>query len=584
MQRVKCGGLTLPALATIIVWLLAAVPTHGQIAAAERIRGDVHDRLRAGHAPLAYSRTDEALASIHADEAQTGNVVLFYTNRSQDMERWVNRDPQDGWNREHLWPQSRGTRSVPMKTDLFHLVPTDASVNQRRGNLNFDEGGTPEGEAGDTFLDENSFEPRGGVKGDVARAIFYMDLRYEGKDGEPDLTIVKDSAPAGGTTIGNLCTLLDWHREDPVSSEERARNDATQAIQGNRNAFIDEPQLAETIYAAECSAPDMVAEANTDLPAPALRIATWNIANLHHESNIPLRESSIARDDQDYLRLAQLAESLDLDVVALQEVGSPAAVARVFPDARYHIVMSERYESGDEDKPASERDIFTAWVFAKDRFPTPPRTSTLNALSIAHIGFDRDGKPSARATRSGIVSELMVAGVPVKILGVHLKSFCHRWSLDPVVDQNASSGAPYSSRFDCRTLSAQLNLLENWLEQQADQGITTIVLGDFNRDLNAVDDGGLPIDDFWVNLNDNTPNGLRFSKGPLGKDTVCWPDHSKRFDDHIDFIIFDDGLHDLAAIEAPRKFSMGFENDPKYADRDRQRLSDHCPVVFAIQE
>ena len=95
-------------------------------------------------------------------------------------------------------------------------------------------------------------------------------------------------------------------------------------------------------------------------------------------------------------------------------------------------------------------------------------------------------------------------------------------------------------------------------------------------------------------LNDGSPNGLELSKGPLGLDEVCWPNHSDRFDDHIDFIVFDDALHDLARIGAPIKLSMGHEDDPKYdtvADpdntdrkiRNKQKLSDHCPVVMEIE-
>lgn len=85
-------------------------------------------------------------------------------------------------------------------------------------------------------------------------------------------------------------------------------------------------------------------------------------------------------------------------------------------------------------------------VFANDRFSVPPETSSLEALAITHIGFDRDGAPGFRPTRAGIVAELSVSGERVKLLGGHLKSFCHRWSLEPIQDQNAS-GKPYDSRW-----------------------------------------------------------------------------------------------------------------------------------------
>lgn len=170
----------------------------------------------------------------------------------------------------------------------------------------------------------------------------------------------------------------------------------------------------------------------------------------------------------------------------------------------------------------------------------------------------------------------------MKVLNVHLKSGCHPWSLDPVVDQSPTTGRPFGSRFDCRTLAAQRAILENWLEQQAALGILTIVLGDFNRRLNATNAAIEDIDEFWRALNDGTPEDLSFVKGPLGQDEVCWPTHAQRFLEHIDFIVFDAQLADTATPDDPVKHSMGFEDDPRYRGRDRQRLSDHCPVTMRL--
>lgn len=227
----------------------------------QQLRNEVHDLLKAGHVALPYNQIDEANADIHADPSQPGNLLLFYTARSQNIDQWVSSDARNVWNREHLWPQSRGTRGAPMKSDLFHLIPTDASVNRNRGHLDFDDGGAPEGEAEDTFVDDYSFEPRDHIKGDVARAIFYMDLRHEGTDGEPDLEVVDQTTQSGGTTIGVLCTLLAWHTSDPVDDAERTRNDTTELVQGNRNAFIDRPDLADTLYASGCGVASPTPEA-----------------------------------------------------------------------------------------------------------------------------------------------------------------------------------------------------------------------------------------------------------------------------------------------------------------------------------
>jgi len=181
-----------------------------------------------------------------------------------------------------------------------------------------------------------------------------------------------------------------------------------------------------------------------------------------------------------------------------------------------------------------------------------------------------------------MIVEIAIGGQIIKILGVHLKSSCHQWQLNQVIDQSPSHGGLFRTRFDCRTLRAQLSVLENWVEQQSFQKIPIVIMGDFNRRFNSVDGVGNPNDDFWNDLNDGTPTGLNLIKGPEGKDSVCWPNHVSRFDDHIDFVVYEDDLKEKANISVASKKSMGHENDPRYAEKERQKLSDHCPVVTEI--
>jgi len=245
--------------------------------------------------------------------------------------------------------------------------------------------------------------------------------------------------------------------------------------------------------------------------------------------------------------------------------------------------MPDRYAPGDEARPAAARDIYVAMAFAKDRFHEVPPVSTLYALRLDHIEVDRNVQASIRPTRSGIVTEVEIGGEPVRILGVQLKSSCHGHSLNPVFDASRGDQTPYDSRFDCRNLLAQQHILENWIELKAAFGIQTIVLGDFNRRLNRLDESGLESDHFWLALNDGTPNALMLEKGPEGLDHVCWPNHPRRHEEHIDFILYDAALANDVFLGAPVKRSMRlFEDDPRYAGRDQQRLSDHCPVVMEI--
>ena len=115
-------------------------------------------------------------------------------------------------------------------------------------------GGSEISEAPGNRTDSDSFEPKDEVKGDVARMIFYMDVRYEGNDssGTPDLSIANGMTSTGQPLLGDLCTLLSWHLQDPVSDWERRRNNRIFEWQTNRNPFIDNSTWASDIYASSC--------------------------------------------------------------------------------------------------------------------------------------------------------------------------------------------------------------------------------------------------------------------------------------------------------------------------------------------
>lgn len=206
------------------------------------------------HTSISYSAVSEALKFTDIDPYNQNNIILLYSGDSIDKDyRCSSSCPSDSWNKEHVWPQSVGgfdTGDVP-GTDLHSLRPTYVPINSARLSKDFDEGGTEvyfEGTATGNYTDSNSFEPRDDVKGDVARMMFYMAVRYQGDDGYADLEIdeiVGDGAP----TIGVLSVLLQWHLDDPVDSFEENRNNVIyDDYQGNRNPFIDHPELVALIW------------------------------------------------------------------------------------------------------------------------------------------------------------------------------------------------------------------------------------------------------------------------------------------------------------------------------------------------
>ncbi|AXX29249.1 Extracellular ribonuclease Bsn [Actinosynnema pretiosum subsp. pretiosum] len=213
------------------------------------LKSALHTIISTGARKLSYDQVWEALRNTDQDPGNSNNVVLLYSGRSQS--KTANGGNPDDWNREHVWAKSHGdfgTATGP-GTDLHHLRPEDVSVNSERGNKDFDNGGTAVGEAPGNRTDSDSWEPRDAVKGDVARMIFYMAVRYEGTDGWPDLEVNNSVSNGSKPNIGKLTVLLQWHAQDPPDSFEQRRNQVIQdSYQGNRNPFVDHPEWVSSIW------------------------------------------------------------------------------------------------------------------------------------------------------------------------------------------------------------------------------------------------------------------------------------------------------------------------------------------------
>ncbi|TMU88421.1 ribonuclease [Bacillus sp. BHET2] len=201
------------------------------------------------HQTLSYDAVWGALRNTDEDPNNPNNVILLYSGRSQS--KTTNGGGINDWNREHVWAKSHGDFGTAQGpgTDLHHLRPTDVSVNSTRGNLDFDNGGTQHSEAPGNYYDSDSWEPRDEVKGDVARMIFYMDVRYEGDSGELDLELNNNVNNGSAPYMGKMSVLLEWNEQDPVDAREIRRNNIIyEQYQGNRNPFIDHPEWAEMIW------------------------------------------------------------------------------------------------------------------------------------------------------------------------------------------------------------------------------------------------------------------------------------------------------------------------------------------------
>lgn len=211
-----------------------------------------------GHTILFYSQVWYALESIDADPYNDENIIQIYTGESFPSAK---RDTGTGdnlvWNREHCWPKSRGFPSdfFPAYTDIHHLRPASRPVNSDRGTKIYDNGGSAHSLAMDVNYDSDSWEAPDDVKGDLARQMFYMVVRYEDSDFDGvDLELTDNQSliqsQSGGTAyFGRLSTLIEWHLGDPVSDSERLRNNRIYSNwQNNRNPFIDYPEWVMNIW------------------------------------------------------------------------------------------------------------------------------------------------------------------------------------------------------------------------------------------------------------------------------------------------------------------------------------------------
>ncbi|MBQ4566467.1 MAG: endonuclease, partial [Oscillospiraceae bacterium] len=193
---------------------------------------------------------DNAYRTDCQEEDQT--VVLLYTGYVADQDDFSGSAP--GWNREHVWPQSLGGFGTSgAGADMHHIRPDDVTTNGDRGNKLF--GNVSSGTESlasslcnnmlGGWYDNSYFEPLDNVKGDVARICLYVHVRYGSTYSEcADITnVFKDTA-----------TLLEWMAMDPVDTWEMGRNVVVEGIQGNRNPFIDYPELAWNLFGQE--APD----------------------------------------------------------------------------------------------------------------------------------------------------------------------------------------------------------------------------------------------------------------------------------------------------------------------------------------
>ena len=226
----------------------------------------------APHEVLTYSQIRADQVKVDVDE--DGRVIDMYSDCAFGIYDYCgNRTDYtdcECYNREHSLPKSfwGGSKDEPMYTDLHHVIPTDFVANSQRSAWIYDEVKTPTWTNdvstlgyGQNFPNETVFEPADKYKGDFARIYFYMLTCYRDKNftvGGKGFRIFNYSNDQTDFKNTALNLMLKWHRNDPVSQKEIDRNEKIAVLQGNRNPFVDDPNLVEYIWAKpttgyECS-------------------------------------------------------------------------------------------------------------------------------------------------------------------------------------------------------------------------------------------------------------------------------------------------------------------------------------------
>ncbi|MBK7876744.1 MAG: endonuclease, partial [Planctomycetes bacterium] len=295
--------LAFPALAQIPPGYYAAVDTTNGATLRATVHAVIDDHTRF---PYTAATTDtwNILELADEDGSNPANILDVYQNESSPKQGTGN----TFYDREHTWPNSYGfpvdgPDNYPF-TDCHMLFLSDSSYNSSRGNTlyRFCTSGCAErttfangGQGGGSGVYPGNSNWRSGTgptgtwetwigrRGDVARAILYADVRYEGgvhgitAVPEPNLIATDNEVLIAGANTGSnepvaymgiLSVLITWNEQDPPDARERHRNDVVYSFQGNRNPFIDHPEWVRCIFAGTCNASTPICAGDGTLVTP----------------------------------------------------------------------------------------------------------------------------------------------------------------------------------------------------------------------------------------------------------------------------------------------------------------------------
>lgn len=210
----------------------------------EVIKETLGQIISANYVKHSYKENNTVLKYTDPDPKGSGKAICIYSGRALES---------GAWNKEHVWAKSHGfpNESYEPYCDAHHLRPSTTKINSTRSNKDFGEVPNATPDAYGNKTNNDLFEPRDEVKGDIARMMFYMETRY-GSNTKYNLKLVNSQTTSASDLngrFGNLETLIKWHYDDPVSKEEIYRNNVIfDNYQHNRNPYIDHLEYVDYVY------------------------------------------------------------------------------------------------------------------------------------------------------------------------------------------------------------------------------------------------------------------------------------------------------------------------------------------------
>ena len=274
-----------------------------------------------------------------------------------------------------------------------------------------------------------------------------------------------------------------------------------------------------------------------------VHFVAWNMEHLAENFG----EGCVPRVEEDYAAMRDFAQTIKADVVALQEVESAKAVARVFPEEDWNIIVSDRPASRSYDCRGNDQKSTQQRVGLAIR----KGVNYQEVGGFKELALDREG------LRYGLVVKVFHRKDTVEVMSVHLKSGCF------------AEDYSTSTRRACETFEQQVPILDAWVEARIKENRPFVILGDFNHRI------ANPKNKFWQELTEM--EGQPVVLGNSMKDLKgCHP----RYPEPIDHIVMGAGAENMQVLGSETVYYFPSKTGPM---TEEEMLSDHCPIGVTLK-